>query len=324
MPGVVDDACGCVRTCRRRRPWRGCSAGCRGGGGSPASPSRGRRARRRVRRSRRWSMLAARSISASESRNGTRQHPRHGGADGRLARAHHADEHDRLPEPPVSTAHVPPKFGHAVLNGVILAKKPYIKRTKAAVRRGARRQSRSMRQDKTKRQAAMGRFLKLLAVLWCSGRRTCGLCLSGRPQPRPDRRERAGEPECGLGLRASLLACARHTGAAAEPLSAIDWLSDSIAAPARARSRRDRPVPAAIPRCRDAALGDPLPDGIGLLSAEAAGLPRTLWRGSTTDETRGADRGEPRDLLPSPRALLKRLLLAELDPPADADARGDC
>jgi hypothetical protein len=111
--------------------------------------------------------------------------------------------------------------------------------------------------------------------------------------------------------------------AAAEPLSAIDWLSDSIAEPPPvAAVPSTGPSSAAIPPIETLSLGDTLPDGMGLLSAEAAGLPRTLWRGSTTAEIVRLLNAEPRDLLPSPRALLKRLLLAELDPPADADSSG--
>jgi hypothetical protein len=117
---------------------------------------------------------------------------------------------------------------------------------------------------------------------------------------------------CALGVRA----------AAAEPLSAIDWLSDSVATPPTTGVRTDTPAPAAIPRVETLPLGAPLPDGIGLLSAESAGLSRSLWQGSTTAELVDLVSLEPRDLLPTPRALLKRLLLAELDPPADAGAEG--
>lgn len=109
---------------------------------------------------------------------------------------------------------------------------------------------------------------------------------------------------------------------AAEPLSAIDWLSDSVAAPALPAAPDTAPAPAAIPKVETLPLGTQLPDGIGLLSAESAGLSRTLWRGSTTDELVELVSSEPRDLLPAPRALLKRLLLAELEPPADAGVEG--
>ncbi len=110
--------------------------------------------------------------------------------------------------------------------------------------------------------------------------------------------------------------------AASGPLSAIDWLSDSIAAPAPPAAPGGEPVAAAIPEVETLPLGAPLPDGIGLLSAESAGLTRGLWHGSTTDEIVELIAAEPRDLLPAPRALLKRLLLAELDPPSDAGIEG--
>jgi hypothetical protein len=110
--------------------------------------------------------------------------------------------------------------------------------------------------------------------------------------------------------------------AASEPLSAIDWLSDSIAAPPVPEPSGPALGSAPIPEIETLPLGRQLPDAVGLLSAEAAGVPRTLWRGATTDELAALIAAEPRDLLPAPRALLKRLLLAELDPPGDADETG--
>jgi hypothetical protein len=109
---------------------------------------------------------------------------------------------------------------------------------------------------------------------------------------------------------------------AAEPLSAIDWLSDSVSAPPLPEAPGTLPAPAAVPPVEILPLGAPGPDGVGLLSAESAGLSRSLWRGSATAELVALIAAEPRDLLPSPRALLKRLLLAELDPPADAGTDG--
>ena len=124
-------------------------------------------------------------------------------------------------------------------------------------------------------------------------------------------------------LAGLLLLVATGTPAlAAEPLSAIDWLSDSVAAPPVPATPSIAAAPAAIPPVETLPLGAPLPDGIGLLSAESAGLSRTLWRGSKTTELVELVSSEPRDLLPAPKALLKRLLLAELDPPADAGADG--
>jgi hypothetical protein len=124
-------------------------------------------------------------------------------------------------------------------------------------------------------------------------------------------------------LAGLLLGCAFGSPlAAAEPLSAIDWLSDSIAAPQAPEAPATDLSPAAIPQVETLPLGRTVPDGVGLLSAEAAGLPRALWSGSTTEELVSLIQSEPRDLLPSPRALLKRLLLAELDPPVDAGVEG--
>ncbi len=124
-------------------------------------------------------------------------------------------------------------------------------------------------------------------------------------------------------MRTSLaLALAATMGASAamgEPLSAIDWLSDSIATPLPPPAGGlSSAASAAIPDVETRPLGAQLPDGVGLLPASAAGLSRDLWRGSTSEDLARLLMSEPRDMVPSLRSLLKRILLAELDPPSDA------
>ncbi|MEI4486478.1 hypothetical protein V8J36_09765 [Frigidibacter sp. MR17.14] len=117
-----------------------------------------------------------------------------------------------------------------------------------------------------------------------------------------------------------------QTAAANQPLSAIDWLSRSVATPVAL----PRPVPAEPPVAAEAApetitvtpLGDTTLDALGLTPARRAGLARDLW-GETPTEALVARIGSERaDMLPGLRQLLFRLLTAELDPPFDAQADG--
>ncbi len=113
----------------------------------------------------------------------------------------------------------------------------------------------------------------------------------------------------------------------APPLSAIDWLSKSVATPVA------MPEPGAT--AEPPVTTNPLPgaittrpldtvtlDLIGLLPKRATGLPTDLW-GSTPDaELVRLIRAERVDTLPSVQSLLYTLLLAELDPPQDAGSEG--
>ena len=115
------------------------------------------------------------------------------------------------------------------------------------------------------------------------------------------------------------------TAAAEAPLSAIDWLSDSVQAPVVAPGGTAgvaRPGDATVPQVTSRPLAAQLPDAAGLIPADAAGLDRDLWRGSTSAAIARLLARIPADLLPASRDLLKRVLLAELTPPGDADSRG--
>lgn len=124
---------------------------------------------------------------------------------------------------------------------------------------------------------------------------------------------------------AAVLVWASAAATAAEaPLSVIDWLSDSIAAPAPPASVPGRTIPgsATAPAVDTMPLRSLLPDGVGLITARDARLPIDLWGVSDSAELAALLRAEPLDLLPSIRMLLRRVLLAELTPPADADQTG--
>jgi len=124
--------------------------------------------------------------------------------------------------------------------------------------------------------------------------------------------------------------CALLAGAAAgqdAPMSAIDWLSQSVAA---------TPVALPVPRPQEPAvstgaapesitvtpLGGTTLDALGLTPAQRAGLPRGLWGETPTLELAAMIRAERADTLPAIQSLLYTLLLAELDPPLDADGSG--
>lgn len=117
--------------------------------------------------------------------------------------------------------------------------------------------------------------------------------------------------------------------AAEAPLSAIDWLSQSVATPAtlprpvppnqtgaRAPTAAGVPVPGAI---KVTPLGRRPPAGLGLVTASRSGLPLDIWTKSQSGELARLIRQERSDALPAVRGLLYTLLLAEFAPPVDGD-----
>jgi hypothetical protein len=119
--------------------------------------------------------------------------------------------------------------------------------------------------------------------------------------------------------------------AAEDPLSAIDWLTDSVEAPLPVAAK---PVPGATPgepKVTESAapetvtvipLGAELPDAAGVLSVTVTGLPRNLWGPTSASDLARLIRSEQVELPPALQRLEMLLLLAEVDPPVDADQRG--
>ncbi len=114
-----------------------------------------------------------------------------------------------------------------------------------------------------------------------------------------------------------------------EPLSAIDWLSQSVRIPTTSqiapRSPRDEPPVAnnaTAPRVTTTPLDGPSPDPIGLLAPSVTALPKNLWSGSDEDLLITLLRAEDINGLPAMQGLLKTLLLAEADPPRGASSAG--
>ena len=116
----------------------------------------------------------------------------------------------------------------------------------------------------------------------------------------------------------------------AAPLSAIDWLSESvtpaIVAPAAPRNGAidEPPVTdnAAAPPVRVTPLDGPSPDPVGLLPSTVTGLPRTLWAGSDEATLVTLVQAEAMPSLPAIQEFLVVLMLAEADPPLGAGSDG--
>ena len=122
-------------------------------------------------------------------------------------------------------------------------------------------------------------------------------------------------------LLATLLAALPGAGWGQEPLSAIDWLSQSVTTPAPVAPQAKTPVtstgvvqePVAV-----TVIGAPSPDALGLLPPSVTGLPAALWGPGRSADIVAVIGGERVDSLPALRGLLLTVLLAEADPPADA------
>ncbi len=104
------------------------------------------------------------------------------------------------------------------------------------------------------------------------------------------------------------------------PLSAIDWLSDSVTLPPPTPDPGPISSGAAVPEVLVAPLDTPVPDRFGLVDARDLGLQADLWGGSTAADLAGLVRDMPIIRLPSLRRFEIEFLLARLDPPIDAIA----
>jgi hypothetical protein len=115
--------------------------------------------------------------------------------------------------------------------------------------------------------------------------------------------------------------------AAQEPLSAIDWLSQSVIEAPEGAPRDEAPIIGtgdALPQnVIVSVLGGPSPDAAGLLPPSKTGLPTDLWgigRAKDISATLSAERA---DVLPALQSLLLTILLAEASAPADIEKPGD-
>ena len=117
------------------------------------------------------------------------------------------------------------------------------------------------------------------------------------------------------------LALAPAATAQDRPLSAIDWLSDSVSTDP-AKIAPDEPATTGgvgVETITVTPLGEVTNDAVGLLPASVTGLPRDAWGLSSSAELADLFTRAQGGLLPAMQDMLMVLLLAELDPPADTD-----
>ncbi len=105
-----------------------------------------------------------------------------------------------------------------------------------------------------------------------------------------------------------------------KPLSAIDWLSNSIALPEKAPPAAVPEPVAPLPSISVSTLDQPLPDRAGLVDARDLGVQPGLWGRSSAAELAAmiAQLPDAADAPPALRVFLHDLMVARLDPPVDA------
>lgn len=131
-----------------------------------------------------------------------------------------------------------------------------------------------------------------------------------------------------LWLAAAALPAAPLPAAAEAPLSAIDWLSESIrtpplVAPPVPEAEFRQTEPGGLPplsgllheEITAAPLGRVTLDAVGLLPPRVSGFPADLWAASRSEDVVALIHRQRAETLPEATALLRRLLVAELDPP---------
>lgn len=104
-------------------------------------------------------------------------------------------------------------------------------------------------------------------------------------------------------------------GQEAEPLSAIDWLSQSLVTPVAQPRAAEPPVSAPVAEgVTTETLGAQSVDALGVLAPSVTGLPHALWGAAPLDEIARliAPRGPH---LPAMEQLLVTVLMAEAEPP---------
>ncbi len=126
-----------------------------------------------------------------------------------------------------------------------------------------------------------------------------------------------------FGLTTLLIAAAFAWQARADqPLSAIDWLSQSLVTPAAMPLVKEPPVTGkgALPDSVTVqTLGADTADGLGVLAPSVTGLPANVWGMAKVSDIAAlfaADNGQD---LPALQSLQLTLLLAESDPPTGAE-----
>lgn len=121
-----------------------------------------------------------------------------------------------------------------------------------------------------------------------------------------------------------ILACVAGSVAAEDtPLSAIGWLNIQRNAPPVVTMQPDAPIAesASIPNVDVQPLDAPGVGGVGLLPSSVTGLPPSLWTGSAERDVLALLKQMQvrRPAVPALTSLLHILMLAEADPPSNAE-----
>jgi hypothetical protein len=123
----------------------------------------------------------------------------------------------------------------------------------------------------------------------------------------------------------ALLLLTAAPAVAEAPLSAIDWLSQSVSAPVVAPAAPEPPVATdgvLAPDVAVSVIGGATPDAAGVLPPAVTGLPPDLWGLGLTADVVAALSVDRSDVLPALQGLLLTILLAEAQPPADTRPGG--
>ena len=122
-----------------------------------------------------------------------------------------------------------------------------------------------------------------------------------------------------LVLATEPLAAQAAQSGAGEPLSAIDWLSDSVSLPSPVITPAPVAPPAApVPSVTVLPLGAPVADDAGLFDANEIGLPQDFWGGSSAKVLARGFLAVPEISTPTLRDYYASLAMARFAPPIDA------
>lgn len=121
-------------------------------------------------------------------------------------------------------------------------------------------------------------------------------------------------------IATTLLAMSSALVAQDRPISAIDWLSETIAQPITPPTNEEAITnSAATQPVIVAPLDRPTPDGVGLLPPSITGLPGDFWGSGRPEEIVKAIIDSPETPLPALVDLRRQILLAEAVPPPGAN-----
>jgi hypothetical protein len=103
----------------------------------------------------------------------------------------------------------------------------------------------------------------------------------------------------------------------AEPLSAVDWLSQSLQTPQDVAP--EQPLSGVvIEPIETTSLTDVQKDTVGIIPSQVSGIPQDFWGNSQVERIAGFIRTAPLGQLPEITSLWRRIILAEIDPPIGA------